>query len=201
MVEKEARKEAEKIAWGEKMNKSAEAKANFVQMTEIGLAIDTYDDIFSDFDPRPYSQRALSDDFLLEAKKASKEKVSGMVELKFLVPSEKRKADQENIIKKRLHEHFKKHHDILHNEIRQIIGRGIYFVIAGIILMFIATLIMFKYPDKSILTNFLIILLEPGGWFFFWEGLGQIVFEAKKKRPDLEFYEKMATSEISFLSY
>ena len=60
-------------------------KKKLLQLSEISLIIDTYDDIFSDFDPRPYSQRALSDDFLLEARKASKDKVSGTFELNFLV--------------------------------------------------------------------------------------------------------------------
>lgn len=202
MAEKEAnKKEIEKIVWGEKKNKNVEVKAPFFQMSTIGLALDSYDGIFSDFDPRPYSQRMLSDDFLLEAKKASKEKVSGAVELKFLVPKEKRKTEHETVIKKRLHEHFKKHHEIMRDEVRQIVGRGISFIISGIILMFVATWILFMHHDKTLLMNFLVILLEPGGWFFFWEGLGQIIFETKKKKPDLDFYEKMAKCEISFVSY
>ena len=41
---------------------------------DIPLVLDSYDDIFSDFDPRPYSERAMSGDFLLECKKASAEK-------------------------------------------------------------------------------------------------------------------------------
>jgi len=48
--------------------------------------------------------------------------------------------------------------------------------------------------------HFLLILFEPAGWFFFWEGLDQVVFESKKTKPDLEFYEKMAKSDIYFLS-
>ena len=31
----------------------------------ISLVLDSYDDLFSDFDPRDYSQKALSDDFLV----------------------------------------------------------------------------------------------------------------------------------------
>jgi hypothetical protein len=47
---------------------------------EIKLMLDTYDDIFSDFDPRPFSQRTLSEDFLEEARKASREKEMGNIE-------------------------------------------------------------------------------------------------------------------------
>lgn len=35
----------------------------------ISLWIDSYDDIFSDFDPRHFSLRNISDDFLYEVKK------------------------------------------------------------------------------------------------------------------------------------
>lgn len=194
------KKEVENIAWGDKMCQKC-TRWNSLNKSEIGLALNDYGDIFSDFDPRPYSERALSDDFLFEAKKASREKVSGEIELKFLLSKDKRNLDHEQMIRKRLHEHFKKHHDMMHREVQQIMFRGISFVIVGIILMFIATLIMFKYSDKTILTNFLIILMEPGGWFFFWEGLNQVIFEAKKKRPDLEFYEKMSKCHISFFSF
>ena len=50
-------------------------------------------------------------------------------------------------------------------------------------------------------TKFLFVLLEPGGWFCFWEGLNQVIFEPKTKKHELDFYKKMANSRINFLSY
>ena len=38
------------------------------EKAEVGLRLEKYDDIFSDFDVRPYSARALSVDFLEEIK-------------------------------------------------------------------------------------------------------------------------------------
>ena len=43
-----------------------EETEKLLQQSEISLLLDSYDDIFSDFDPRPYNQRALSQDFLAE---------------------------------------------------------------------------------------------------------------------------------------
>lgn len=176
-------------------------KEKLLRMSEISLWLDHYDDIFSDFDPRPYSQRALSDDFLLEIKRASRDKTSGQIELKFLVKAEMRNKKQENLIRRRLKEHFKKHHTILQEEVKTVRNKGVYFTIFGILVMIAATFLLSWFEDKRILTNFLIILLEPAGWFLFWEGLNQIVFETKSVKPDLEFYEKMSRSEITFLSY
>ena len=83
------------------MKKDEMHNTKLLQLSEISLIIDTYDDIFSDFDPRPYSQRALSDDFLLEARKASKDKVSGTFELNFLIPSHLKNKVHVVMIKKR----------------------------------------------------------------------------------------------------
>ena len=192
-------KEGEKPEW---QNIQNHEKETLLKMSEISLWLDNYNDIFSDFDPRPYSQRALSDDFLQEAKRASKDKVSGSLELQFLIPHDKRNTQLENTIKKRLREHFKKHYLQINQEVKGIIRKGLIFMFFGIIFMFLATFILFKYgSEKNILMSFLIVLLEPAGWFSFWEGLNLIIFNSKKKKPELDFYEKMSSSEILFLSY
>ena len=172
-----------------------------LEKSEISLLLDTYDDIFSDFDPRPYSERALSDDFLLEAKKASRDKESGKVELEFLIPKHLKNANQEYLIKKRLRSHFKKHHTRLTQEKKVVIKGGITFTITGIFLMLVATYILFSTLQKTFITSFVIVLLEPGGWFLFWTGLDKIVLESKKFKPDIEFYEKMSRAKINFISY
>ena len=42
-------------------------------LKEIGIVIDSWDDVFSDFDPRPLSERTVSGDFVDELKKRYKE--------------------------------------------------------------------------------------------------------------------------------
>ncbi|MEM7823858.1 MAG: hypothetical protein QW227_00565, partial [Candidatus Aenigmatarchaeota archaeon] len=165
------------------------------------LALDDYDDIFSDFDPRPYSERALSDDFLAEAKKGARDKPSGGLELKLMLPKAKRREEDENTIRKRLREHFRKHYKILRAEKNSIIYKGVLFVLAGVLVMFFAALFFFEEAEYSFVDKFLLILLEPAGWFLFWEGLDMIVFESKKKNPDLSFYKKMVDCEINFIGY
>lgn len=178
-----------------------EHKQKLLKMSEISLWLDDYDDIFSDFDPRHYSQRALSDDFLGEAKRASRDKTSGTIELKFLVPSHKRNRRHEGLIKKRLREHFTKHFNMIDNERKSIIRQGFIFTWLGVILMFITTYIMVHNIEKGMLVSFLIILMEPAGWFLLWEGLNLIIFESKRIRPELEFYKKMSQCRIDFLPY
>ena len=171
-----------------------------LKMSQISLWLNDYSDIFSDFDPRPYSERAISDDFLQETKRASIDKTFGTIKLKFLVAVRKSNTALESVIKRRLKAHFKRHFDLLVKEKNNIIMRGLLFSMVGVVIMFGATMIHFKYQDTNIISSFLIVLLEPAGWFSFWEGLSIIFFESKRAKPDLEFYEKMAKCNIEFLT-
>ena len=165
----------------------------------LPLQISDYDEIFSDFDPRPFHHKALSVDFLDEAKRAMRDKGEG-VELKFFIPKEKRDAKKEILIKKRLSEHFQKHHKLIAKERKSVINKGVGFIFGGIVLMFIATYISFKH-ESTMLTTFLVVLLEPGGWFLFWEGLNLAIFESKKFKNELEFHKKMSKCDIEFVNH
>ncbi|MBI4919512.1 hypothetical protein HY837_06270 [archaeon] len=171
------------------------------QLSMISLWIDDYNDIFSDFDPRPYSERALSVDFLDEANRATRDKASGQIVLKLLAPANKRKINDENTIKKRLKEHFKRRVKMAEEEIKKLKHQGLLFTVIGILLMISASFVLFKHPETSFLGSFLLVFLEPAGWFFFWEGLAMIIFESKKLKPNLEFNEKMEKCEYEFVSY
>src|SRR3989344_5995509 len=109
-----------------KISKEMQKKKELLAKSEISLLLDTYDGIFSDFDPRPYNERALSDDFLLEAKKASRDKATGTIELIFMMPADKMDMHQESLIKKRLRDHFKKHHARIQKEKKGIVKNGLY---------------------------------------------------------------------------
>ncbi len=165
----------------------------------ISLILDTYNDIFSDFDPRSYSERALSDDFLVECKRATRNKDLEMgFELRLLIPKSRRDLNDELKIKQRLRLHFHKHFKEKHEEIRSIKREGISWVAIGLIFIFLATII---YAYKGFLFNLLFVVLEPAGWFTLWSGLDKIFINSKEKKPELDFYKKMANAKIVFISY
>ncbi len=179
---------------------AGEEKEKLLKLSEISLWIDTYDDIFSDFDPRPYNQRAISDDFLNELMKATRSKTSGKTEIRFLVPAKIRSTHQEAVIKKRLQEYFHRRISIFKQEKKELIIHGLRFTGIGIALMIFATLLLSKGAD-NVLTNFLIILLEPAGWFLFWNGMDALIYRVKAKKPEFEFNKNMAKTEVTFVSY
>jgi hypothetical protein len=175
-------------------------KLKLLQLSEISIWLDTYDDIFSDFDPRPYSQRALSDDFLFEAKRAAREKKTGGIELKLLLPADKRSGNEETVIKKRLREYFKKQFESLQKEIKGIRLKGVSLLAVGFALMFFATLVSYNL-QAGILWTFAFVLLEPTGWFVIWFGFEHLFYTVNQKKPELGFFKKMAGCNISFLPY
>ena len=163
----------------------------------ISIVLDSYDDVFSDFDPRHYEVRALSDDFLLECKKAALVK-KDKPELIFLIPKKRRNYADEVKIKKRLKEYFHKHFNEQKRGIKKLRGLGVFWFALGALAM---ALMPFLLEYEQFAYKILIIMAEPAGWFFFWEGLYMFFITAKDKKPDYDFYKKMSTSEIHFYDY
>ncbi len=163
--------------------------------SSIFLDLDSYEDLFSDFDPRPYSLKSLSGDFLHECRKASEDK-KGKIRIKLFVPKNKRDASEEIKIKKRLKDHFFKHFIEKRNGIRKLKTEGVFWTVLGSVMM-ILSVVLIDVPS-SFAFNLLMTLVQPAGWFFLWEGLVKILITPREKKPDYDFYKKMSRSQISF---
>lgn len=181
--------------------KFEKANMDSAKRSGFSLWLDSYDDIFSDFDPRANSQRALSQDFLDEAKRAIRYADSENYRLTLLIDEKIRDKSEEEIIAKRLHEHFIKHYHMQVKERMKVLKKGIMFIVIGICLLFFATFLLVNYGNESYFLAFFLIIMEPAGWFFSWEGLNLAIFTSKEESPDLEFYKKMLKCEINFSSY
>ena len=165
----------------------------------IPLILDSYNDIFSDFDPRSFSERALSDDFLLECKRAARDKDEFELELVLSVPASKRNLSHEIKIKKRLRDHFKKHHQEKEKEITKVKKEGVLWVVLGAAIMIGVLFGLVRV--SNLLLNSILTLLEIPSWFLVWEGLGKLIIDSRKLEPDYLFYKKMANVRINFASY
>jgi hypothetical protein len=171
----------------------------------VSLILESYNELFSDFDPRNYSERTISDDFLIECKRAVIDKPNEEFELRLLMPKSKRNLNDEFRIKKRLKDHFQKHVSEKQKEVNNIIRNGLLLTAIGFILMISGAWFIFsRFMEGTFIASVLTITLEPAGWFFFWEGLAKTFFiyeEHEKKKRDLDFYKKMSRAQIYFLSY
>ncbi|MBI2631327.1 hypothetical protein HYW73_03925 [Candidatus Nomurabacteria bacterium] len=176
----------------------------FEETQALSLKLEKYTDIFSSFDIRPYTKRALSIDFLDEIKRAiSDKKDEEGIEIILNMPERERNESHETTIKERLAAHFKRHHALVLQEKYRILKLGISMVVLGIMSMIAATFIIFEDPADNLMLSFLIVFLEPAAWFLLWEGMDLIIFNSKKLNPDLSFYKKMSYSHthVHFKSY
>ena len=178
-------------------NRADEKGRRMADISEIVLRMNEYSDIFSDFDPRPNQKRSLSDDFLIEAQKASREKLGDSIEMRLLFPKKGRDVNEENIIRKRLHSHFLRHYNLLVDEIAAINRHGIFATIIGAAMLAFSTY-LYILSNQTAWTHIAYVLLQPAGWFISWYGLDEIFYSSKKLKQDLEFYDKMHRSRIVF---
>jgi hypothetical protein len=174
-------------------------KRNAMLTRDISIWLDNYDDIFSDFDPRPYSERALSDDFLREVRKVCKEKDEVINDFVLLIPASKRSSETETIIIKRLQAHFKKYYHQYLQSNKDGKKKTSLFLILGMVLMFWASFLS-SLSSRNLLLNAAFIILEPSGWFLVWYGLDDIFYHSKQKKNELSFYAILAKCKISFTS-
>ena len=163
----------------------------------INIWLDGYDDIFSDFDPRNFTEKTISDDFLHELKKLSRETNFDITELKLLLPADKRKHRDESMIIKRLNTHFKNSFYFHKKDKAMIRKKGIMFLLCGFIVMIAASYISFIKPE-SFMMHSLLILLEPAGWFSVWYGFENLFSTTRRETPELNFYRKIYKCRIVF---
>lgn len=182
------------------MKKRTDQRKHLIGLSEISLSLDTYDDIFSDFDPRPFHLRALSDDFLTEARKAIRNKPSGAIELRFVIPSHERNVQYENTIRERLRRYFNDQYRHARTALKNTRNKSLLLTTLGICLMFAAAYIR-GLPVETLRLQLLFVLFEPAGWFCAWYGLDRLVTLWTTSKPELEFYHKMSRCEIAFSSY
>lgn len=166
-------------------------------MRKLNISIDDYNDLFSDFDARNYAERSVSEDFSHQLKKVAAESEEEIQELQFLITTKQRNTEEETIITKRLHEHFKSryHHFQLKRKNEQ--QKGLLFVLIGSTLLFFATYFLLL-QEKQLLLNALIVVFEPAGWFLSWTGLEILFNNTKWRTHELSFYTKLKKCKVHF---
>ncbi len=183
------------------MNQKATEEPNMFQNEpEICIWIDKYDDVFSEFDSRPFSDRALSDDFLREVRKMTSENTKGEFRLKFHVMDDQRNEESESIILNNLNKHFRHIADELKAERQKTLNKGYMFMAFGFVLILVIFLLT-TVSEKASYLNGLILMLEPVGWFTTWTGLDYVFQISAKEKSAIDFNSKMAQAKIAFSSF
>lgn len=175
---------------------SAEQRAQ--DLSEIGVVIDTWDDIFSDFDPRPLGERTVSGDFIEELKKRYKETQSGEVVITIHAPVSLKSEESEKLVVNRLKKYFR-HKFLQKKRVVNIIRmRGLIFVIVGICSLSFLTLATYYKFLSELAIQISGIILMPLGWFGIWEGLLKLVDTSPIVLRDEKLFERLLKAVYHF---
>lgn len=170
------------------------------EQAKVKLWLDSYDDLFSDFDPRPYSKRTLSDDFVAQARKVTREEDGKEFVLQLLLPSSIRNTKDEDIIAERLPLFFQRNYEQLQTERKKSRFKGLKLASFGMLFMVTGGFLSFK-GSEEFAVHLLLIIFEPAGWFLFWSGLDILMEYSGKTKKELDFYYHMSQTKIIFGSY
>ena len=168
------------------------------ELQEIDIVIDNWDDVFSDFDPRPLSERTLSEDFIIELRQRYRETNKGDFIVMICAPESLRDKKTEQTVAKRLKRHFL-HRSLLRRKANsQIRMRGIVFVLCGICFLSFLTLAAYYKLFSDLLINIISIVVMPLGWFGIWEGFSKLVDISPAYIQEEHFYTKLAKAQYKF---
>ena len=165
---------------------------------EISIAIDTWDDIFSDFDPRPLGIRALSEDFIAELKKRYRETRKGAFLVTIYAPISLKNAESEKAVIQRLKKHFKHRAMQRQKELNRIRRRGLIFVIMGICFLGFLTIITYFQLYRELTIEILGIIFMPLGWFGIWEGFSKIIDTSPMFIQEEILFNKLSKANYQF---
>ena len=165
---------------------------------EVSVAIDRWDDIFSDFDPSPISKRTLSEDFIIELQRRYKQTKRGSYAITIFAPKSLADEKFEQKVAQRLKQDFKFRALLAKKSLGRIRIRGAIFVVFGIFCL--GTLILLTYSRRfsELALELIGIVLMPLGWFGIWEGFSKIVDTSFGLKRDEDLFTKLSKASYNF---
>ena len=174
------------------------AEQRISDLREIAIVIDTWDDIFSDFDPRPLNERTISGDFMDELKKRYLETPRGNMQIIVYAPVGLKDEKSEQMVVRRLKSHFKYMMVEVKREIAQARIRGIVFLCVGFAALAFITLATYLKFMHEIVFSVVQIPLLPLGWFGMWEGFSKLVDAMPRQAAQEDLYDKLSKARYDF---
>lgn len=168
-------------------------------MQELSLWLDSYNDIYSDFDSNSYLKRRISEDFLHELRNEVKLKENHVKDMFLILPENQRDQSSEMIIIASLKAFFSRKFDFHHHKCVIKLRQGLILFITGILIMLLYSWISF-HLQNSFFVICLKVLLEPAGWFLVWAAFDFLFYDYSLLRKDEIFFENLYKMNIHFRS-
>jgi hypothetical protein len=163
----------------------------------VDFWLDDYEDIFSDFDPSPYSKRTISEDFITEMMRRFPE-LREHFEIRMSVPQQLRSAKDEATIRRRLKDYFSKMKKKAEEKIRRERKRGAIYFVGGF--MVLALLLVLESAEAPVSVKLLSLVLAPLGWFGVWEGTRHLIEGPEEYVKKTKLYKALSEARYGFFS-
>ena len=168
-------------------------------MAELNLWLDSYDDIYTDFDSRHYLKRRISEDFLYELRTEMKYKKHYAGDMVLLLQQERRDEPTEKIIANSLTDFFTSQFRFHQDKCRKKLNKGILFFATGVIIMLLNAWFSYHSGESFPIIG-LKVLLEPAGWFLLWAALDFLFYDFTELKKERNFYKELSKMHIHFKS-
>ncbi len=173
-----------------------EGKRREITTISETIALDCYDDIFSDFDYGPFETRRLSED-LLDELVGRLHRKSGKISLVFEMPERLRRPEVEAMVRKRLRQVFFDRCRSASTDIsKNVRTAGFRITVGTAILVLESALLVFGKGEFWL--TLLGTLVAPAGWFGVFTGLERLFDMPKLLIEKKEIYGRLKDAEISF---
>jgi hypothetical protein len=175
-----------------------DVKQRLADMNAISIAIDSYDDIFSDFDPRDITQRDLSEDFIIELTRRHRQDIKGKYDVVLLAPKAIEDPVAEKKITSRLNRYFGQKYRRYAKSIKELRIRGAIYIALGMAVLIALALLTYYKKFATLTLEIIGIVFMPLGWFGIWEGFSKIVDIPFKLGSDTQVYRKLSRAAYKF---
>jgi len=159
------------------------------------IALDTYEDIFSDFDIRDFDERAFSIDFLDELRvRARKPTEDERLSIVLLVPAVDRNAADESLILERMRSFFADRSAVYRRRARKSRLTSFLYIAIGLPFLLAGNFLAARLELPSLFENFLLI----PAWFFVWSGLDQFIHGREEILIKEQYYSRLCDARTMF---
>ena len=168
-------------------------------MSDLSFWLDSYNDIYSDFDSNHYMKRRISEDFLFELRTEMKYRREYPVNMILLLPQQLRDESAEKIIAASLIDFFIRQFGFYYHSCHKKRNTGVFMLVAGIVIMLLDSWMVYNF-EKSFLIVGLKVLLEPAGWFLVWTALDFLFYDFAMLKKEKTFFKELSEIHIYFKS-
>lgn len=164
-------------------------------MIEIGLS--HYTDIFNQWDPAPFKRREINPDLESYLLRSSDEvPFEKKIELCFMLGEGQRDQQMEEESRRGINNSFAFKIYVFKKEIKEVNSRIIYFIFAGFISLWMATI--YSENSTAVLSSVMFQALVISGWVFLWEAISLIFFKNREFYHRYRTYKRLQNAPIIF---